>query len=246
MSSRRGGRLQEDIVDGITAEVSNRLLSTGERIMKDKSLKEILDKAMHNKPIIYALYNKYGLYYVGQSDSGSLKRVWDHTVDRHAGKWNSFSVYRLSHKKYLDDLESILIRIARPKGNNSRGGFASYENLTPAIKQKLIERFKESEISLNKKFNKLSKEFELKKSNLDKEENKMNKWYKKHLDKYVGKDTPKAIERRRALKREKKSEFAAFEKKKKKALSPTSKELEKTELDRSKLRKLVKKARKMR
>lgn len=68
---------------------------------------------------VYALYDDMGLYYVGKSIN--LKgRVHHHLKDRHAASWTHFSLYLLKHEEHVGEIESLLIRIADPKGNRVR------------------------------------------------------------------------------------------------------------------------------
>ena len=70
---------------------------------------------------IYALYNNYGLYYVGLT-SGSLRyRIRKHTRDRHAGKWNRYSWYQIKKVGHVKDIETILLRLTNPPGNKIKG-----------------------------------------------------------------------------------------------------------------------------
>ena len=169
-SRRRGGRNNEIIVDGITARINSRILNSGEKILEDCGLKETLEKAVERKPIIYTLYKGDEIYYVGQSDRGSLARVWNHTRDRHKGRWNRFRVYRISNKRYLDDLESILIRVTKPKGNSSKGNFADCEDLTDDIKDQFIEKFETHRDNLQDQLKGLEEKFWNVKASFNKEE----------------------------------------------------------------------------
>ncbi len=83
---------------------------------------------------IYALYRNNQLYYVGLA--GDLKRrVRQHLKDRHAGKWNYFSLYLVRAAKYLQGLESLAIRLAWPKGNRMRGSFRGARDLRKSLKR---------------------------------------------------------------------------------------------------------------
>lgn len=77
---------------------------------------------------VYALYKRSRLYYVGLASnlSGRLKR---HLVDRHKSRWDSFSLYLVRDRGHIKDLESLLLRIARPRGNSQAGKFVQYEDL---------------------------------------------------------------------------------------------------------------------
>ena len=72
---------------------------------------------------IYILYNDKKVYYIGLSKRSMKGRLRKHIKDRHEGKWNNFSFYQILKKKYIKDLETILLRIYRPKGNKISGRF---------------------------------------------------------------------------------------------------------------------------
>jgi hypothetical protein len=62
-----------------------------------------------------------------------------HLKDRHAGTWDSFSVYLTLTDEHLRELESLVLRIAAPKGNKFTGQFFNSENLRPRFRQQIAE-----------------------------------------------------------------------------------------------------------
>jgi len=72
---------------------------------------------------IYALYNDYGLYYVGKTDSSLRSRIIRHTKNKHAGRWNKFSWYQIKRSSYAKDIEAIVLDIVNPSGNRQGGRF---------------------------------------------------------------------------------------------------------------------------
>ena len=77
---------------------------------------------------VYALYKGEKLYYVGLATNlrGRLK---SHLRDRHGESWDRFSVYLTIGDSHLKEMESLLLRIARPSGNRQIGKFVKCENL---------------------------------------------------------------------------------------------------------------------
>jgi len=69
-----------------------------------------------DSPGIYALYDGLNLYYVGKSTE-LRKRVRHHLKDRHLASWTHFSLYLARREDHIHEIESLLIRIANPKGN---------------------------------------------------------------------------------------------------------------------------------
>ena len=66
---------------------------------------------------IYALYNEYGLYYVGTTTISLRSRLNRHRNDKHAGKWTKYSWFQVKRKSYASDIERIVLSIINPTGN---------------------------------------------------------------------------------------------------------------------------------
>ncbi len=86
---------------------------------------------------IYALYRNNQLYYVGLA-TDLRRRVNQHLKDRHAGRWNFFSLYLVRSERHLKDLESLIMRIAFPKGNRKMGRFGKAVDLRPILQKKMV------------------------------------------------------------------------------------------------------------
>jgi hypothetical protein len=86
---------------------------------------------------VYALYKRDRLYYVGLAKD-LRNRVKYHLKDKHAKKWDTFSLFLIHKTEHLKELEALLIHIAEPKGNLQRGKFAVTNNLKETLKS-LIE-----------------------------------------------------------------------------------------------------------
>lgn len=89
---------------------------------------------------IYALYKGESLYYVGLA-SNLKGRVKQHLSDRHARKWDRFSVYLTQGDRFLKEMESLLLCITPTKGNRVKGKLAGARDL----KRELHENIKESQ-----------------------------------------------------------------------------------------------------
>jgi len=85
---------------------------------------------------VYALYRKSRLYYVGLA-SNLLSRLTQHLRDRHAETWDRFSIYLTIGDSHLKELESLLLRIASPRGNRERGTFARSEDLRRRFRRRI-------------------------------------------------------------------------------------------------------------
>ena len=90
---------------------------------------------------VYALYKGDRLYYVGLA-SNLKNRVKQHLKDKHAGKWNKFSVYLVRESDRIKELEALILRVADPKGNKVKGGLPRAKNLKPVLRRRMEERTK--------------------------------------------------------------------------------------------------------
>lgn len=97
--------------------------------------RQALEKYQHtirqyvrNRHGVYALYRREKLYYVGLA-TNLRTRLSHHLKDRHAQSWDRFSVYLTIGDSHLRELESLLLRIVKPKGNKQKGKFAKSEDL---------------------------------------------------------------------------------------------------------------------
>jgi hypothetical protein len=108
---------------------------------------EIVRAIVDRRHGVYALYKRGKLYYVGLATNlrGRLKQ---HLRDRHRGLWDRFSVYLTIDDRHLRELESLVMRIAQPKGNKQRGRLGKSENLMRQLKIKLKERHERELIAL--------------------------------------------------------------------------------------------------
>lgn len=98
---------------------------------------------------VYALYKGDHLYYVGLA-SDLHRRVNHHLRDKHAGKWSSFSLYLIHKSDHIKELESLILRMADPKGNSVKGRMPHAENMTHLLKCHIKKR---QDIDLNSVLN---------------------------------------------------------------------------------------------
>ncbi len=91
---------------------------------------------------IYALYKRDRLYYVGLA-SDLRRRVNHHLKDRHAGKWDHFSLYLVNRFDHIRELEALAIRLANPKGNRAVGKLKGAQDLASAFRQQITTQQKE-------------------------------------------------------------------------------------------------------
>jgi hypothetical protein len=89
---------------------------------------DVITRFIHGRNGIYALYRGDDLYYVGLA-SDLRRRLKQHRDDRHAEKWDRFSVYLTRNERFLKELETFLLRISLPEGNHVRGKFRGSKDL---------------------------------------------------------------------------------------------------------------------
>ncbi len=97
--------------------MSSRLPS---EILNSDTFKKRLKEILKGYSGIYALYRKDHLYYVGLT-TDLFGRIKGHLKDRHAGKWNSFVIFRIRRIRYLKDIETLIIKLFKPSGNTLKG-----------------------------------------------------------------------------------------------------------------------------
>lgn len=83
---------------------------------------------IHGKHGIYVLYHRNELYYVGLANN-LRHRLGQHLRDRHKGLWDRFSVYFVTEVDHIRELESLILRIVKPKGNLQVGRIPGSLNL---------------------------------------------------------------------------------------------------------------------
>lgn len=117
--------------------VINRL----ENVSKDvfKQYYPLITELVGDSPGIYALYDDNDLYYVGKSTE-LRKRVKQHLKDRHLASWTHFSLYLARRQDHIHEIESLLVRIANPKGNRVIPRGKSTGILVKQLKKLIQER----------------------------------------------------------------------------------------------------------
>jgi hypothetical protein len=89
---------------------------------------DVVRSLMRGRSGVYALYRQDKLYYAGLA-SNMMGRINSHIRDRHKGLWDRFSVYLTPDDQYMRELEALLLRIAKPRGNRVSGRFRGATDL---------------------------------------------------------------------------------------------------------------------
>ncbi|MEK9185474.1 MAG: hypothetical protein AAB863_01740 [Patescibacteria group bacterium] len=87
-----------------------------------------------NSSGIYALYKGKKLYYVGIAQN-LLGRVDWHTRDKHKNRWDKVSFFVINKHRFSKDIETVILRIADPKGNGTRGKFERHYELQDKLRK---------------------------------------------------------------------------------------------------------------
>jgi len=147
MVRKRNKGHSRPIVTGYLEKVSSAIF--------DKYRKVITNMTMGEQGL-YALYRKDKLHYVGLA-SNLRNRIPHHLKDRLKGTWTHFSLYIIRHPDHIKELESLLLRIAYPAGNNIKGKLKRSANFLPILKKKTKEAAIEEWQSIFKGFQQAKK-----------------------------------------------------------------------------------------
>lgn len=147
--SKKKARKSKPIVEAYLERI-------GQKVFTDFS--SVITEIIKRHQGIYALYKKDKLYYIGLA-SNLKNRIKHHLNDKHKNYWTHFSLYIISKQEHIKEFESVILRIAYPKGNRQKGKLAGSKNIRPLLKKKLNAEWKRkrSEILNTKKPAKLKK-----------------------------------------------------------------------------------------
>jgi hypothetical protein len=103
---------------------------------------DVIRNYVRGRQGIYALYRRNKIYYVGLA-SNLRNRLKHHLRDRHKGIWDRFSVYLTIGDSHLRELESLILRTVKPRGNTQTGKFFKSENLRSRLARDLRAKHRE-------------------------------------------------------------------------------------------------------
>ncbi len=130
--TKKKARKSKPIITGYLEKVSA-------KIFDDYS--SVITNMVKGHQGVYSLYKKDKLYYIGLA-SNLKNRIKFHLRDKHQGKWTHFSLYIIRKENHIKELESLVLRIAYPKGNRQKGKLAGSKNIRPLLKKKLNAEWK--------------------------------------------------------------------------------------------------------
>jgi len=114
------------------AIITDYLESISAKVFKDDYYKKAVTKMIKGGQGVYALYKNDSLYYVGLAIEFK-GRIKHHLRDKHAGKWNKFSLFIIRKEEHIRELESLIVHVAKPKGNSQSGKFRNAKDLLPEL-----------------------------------------------------------------------------------------------------------------
>lgn len=126
--------------------VVQHLENLSRRALKD--YQDLITDYVRRRPGIYAMYRGTRLYYVGLTRN-LRARLRHHLRDRHAQSWDRFSVYLTREDEHLRELEALLLRIVRTRGNKVKGKFAKSQDLRRQFRRDVAASLK---VELNELF----------------------------------------------------------------------------------------------
>jgi len=127
MAKKKTKRTSKPIVEAYLERI-------GQKVFKDFS--SVITGLIKGNQGIYALYKRDKLYYIGLA-SNLKNRIKHHLNDKHKNYWTHFSLYIISKQEHIKEFESVILRIAYPKGNSVRGKLSRAKNLRPSLKRRL-------------------------------------------------------------------------------------------------------------
>ncbi len=104
-----------------------------------------LSKLVGTSHGVYALYDEHKLYYIGKA-SNLKRRIRSHLRDRHFAQWTHSSLFLTNKSVYIDDIESVIISAANPKGNRVKPK-GNVDILLKKEPKSLVQSRQEEEIS---------------------------------------------------------------------------------------------------
>lgn len=100
---------------------------------------DVVSEMISGRAGVYALYRRDRLYYVRLA-SDLRSRLRTHLRDRHGNAWDRFSVYLTEDSDHIKELESLLLRIASPRGNKQGGKFIASLNLSSDVRRRIKDK----------------------------------------------------------------------------------------------------------
>jgi len=125
-TAKRKGQLVCQHLEGI----SRRVLA---------SYPDIVRSMARGRHGIYALYRRDKLHYLGLA-TDLRRRLKQHLHDQQARTWDRFSLYLTVGDEHIREIESLFLRISKPRGNSITPGLVRSQNLLPGLRSQIRAR----------------------------------------------------------------------------------------------------------
>jgi len=132
---RSKGKNKSSTKGNLIKGMSKRLPS---EILESPLFKQRLREIMKHYAGIYALYQGENIYYIGLT-TNLLGRIKWHLKDQHAGKWNSFIIFRIQRVRLLKDIETLIHHLVKAPGNKVKGKVPKDADLNRVLREVLRE-----------------------------------------------------------------------------------------------------------
>ncbi len=86
--------------------------------LSDKEAWKKVPNSRMNGCGVYALYNNFGLYYIGKTDTSIKSRLNKHKGSKNQ-KWTKYSWYQTKNYADAEAIEAILLRLVNPPENKA-------------------------------------------------------------------------------------------------------------------------------
>lgn len=124
------GKKQTALVEGHLERISSRAFD---------AYPDQITRLVGRRHGVYALYKGNRLYYVGLA-TDLRNRIQHHLKDRHARRWDRFSLYLVGRADHLKELETLMVRIASPSGNLQAGQLPGSRNMVRELERFVKEQ----------------------------------------------------------------------------------------------------------
>ncbi|MDI6760426.1 MAG: hypothetical protein QMD05_06335 [Candidatus Brocadiaceae bacterium] len=151
MKNKKAGKVltKKTTKGALIKGMSKRLPS---EMLEDPLFRKELQEIMKGYSGIYGLYRRDSLYYVGLT-TNLFGRIGWHLKDRHAGKWDSFVIFRIKKVNYLKDIETLVSHLVEIPGARVKGKVPRDADITRILRdvwQEHKKKMKEIEKALRK------------------------------------------------------------------------------------------------
>ncbi len=147
----------------------------------DKLL-QILDRRVRTDPMLFVLYSNGRIFWIGQSDKGISKLRTQVLANKKKRSWDSFAIYTIANRSYLNDAEALATRIAM----HAKIGYKNFtraKNTTEDVK-KDMRTWANAEIRMaSRSLRPLERKYKKTLWRLDTKEKKIRKSYLKRIEK---------------------------------------------------------------